>query len=138
MGIPQKETLEKSNISFRNWENEGKREIRLETDQELAHRQSLHENFIKFWFQMRRDGLKSSAESRIPNTDWTQLLDSNLTDESVAAFQAYRENLRTIANGLLEDDNLTPVDENHTLWDEDTEIDTLIPAEPTPVYKSEE
>lgn len=138
MGIPQKETLERSNISFRNWENDGKREIRPETDAELAHRQSLHENFIKFWFQMRRDGLKSSAEGRIPSTDWTQLLDSNLTDESVAAFQAYRENLRTIANGLLEDDNLTPVDENHTLWDEDTEIDTLIPAEPTPVYKSEE
>ena len=138
MGIPQKETLERSNISFRNWENDGKREIRPETDSELAHRQSLHENFIKFWFQMRRDGLKSSAESRIPSTDWTQLLDSNLTDESVAAFQAYRENLRTITNGLLEDDNLTPVDENHTLWDEDTEIDTLIPAEPTPVYKSEE
>lgn len=138
MGIPQKETLERSNISFRNWENDGKREIRPETDSELAHRQSLHENFIKFWFQMRRDGLKSSAEARIPSTDWTQLLDSNLTDESVAAFQAYRENLRTIANGLLEDDNLTPVDENHTLWDEDTEIDTLIPAEPTPVYKSEE
>jgi hypothetical protein len=138
MGIPQKETLERSNISFRNWENDGKREIRPETDSELAHRQSLHENFIKFWFQMRRDGLKSSAEARIPSTDWTQLLDSNLTDESVAAFQAYRENLRTITNGLLEDDNLTPVDENHTLWDEDTEIDTLIPAEPTPVYKSEE
>jgi hypothetical protein len=138
MGIPQKETLERSNISFRNWENDGKREIRPETDSELAHRQSLHENFIKFWFQMRRDGLKSSAEARIPSTDWTQLLDSNLTDESVAAFQAYRENLRTITNGLLEDDNLTPVDENNTLWDEDTEIDTLIPAEPTPVYKSEE
>ncbi len=138
MGIPQKETLERSNISFRNWENNGKREIRPETDSELTHRQSLHENFIKFWFQMRRDGLKSSAESRIPNTDWTQLLDSNLTDESVAAFQAYRDNLRTIANGLLEDDNLTPVDENNTLWDENTEIDTLIPVEPTPVYKSEE
>ena len=26
MGIPQKETLERSNISFRNWENDGKSE----------------------------------------------------------------------------------------------------------------
>ena len=138
MGIPQKETLEKSNISFRNWENEGKREIRLETDKELAHRQSLHENFIKFWFQMRRDGLKSSAESRIPATDWTQLLDSNLTDESVTEFQTYRQNLKTIADGLLETDDLTPVDENHTLWDQNTEIETLIPDEPTPKYKPEE
>ena len=128
MGIPQKETLEKSNISFRNWENEGKREIRLETDQELAHRQSLHENFIKFWFQI--------AERRIPATDWTQLLYSNLTDESVTEFQTYRQNLKTIADGLLEADDLTPVDENHTLWDQNIEIETLIPDEPTPQYKS--
>lgn len=137
MGIPQKETLEKSNISFRNWENEGKREIRLETDQELAHRQSLHENFIKFWFQMRRDGLKSSAESRIPATDWTQLLDSNLTDESVAEFAAYRKILKELNKDLLDESN-NPVDANDEIWDEDYDVHANLPTEPTPVYKPEE
>jgi len=34
----------------------------------------------------------------IKNTDWTQLIDTSLTDEQKQAYQVYRQSLRDIPN----------------------------------------
>lgn len=136
MAIPQAETLTKGVINDRNPET-GLRENREETDQELAQRQADYDDRLKNWFINQSDYIQSVANSILPTTDWTQLLDSNLTDESVAEFAAYRKVLKELNKDLLDEAN-NPVDANNEIWDEDYSVEDNLPKEPTPAYKPEE
>jgi len=136
MAIPQEETLTKGVINDRNHET-GLRENRPETDEELAQRQADYDNWLQNYFINRSNYIQSIGNSMLPATDWTQLLDSNLTDESVAEFAAYRKVLKELNKDLLDGDN-NPVDANDEIWDEDYDVHANLPTEPTPVYKSEE
>ncbi len=136
MAIPQAETLTKGVINDRNPET-GLRENREETDQELAQRQADYDDRLKNWFINQSDYIQSVGNSILPTTDWTQLLDSNLTDESVAEFAAYRKVLKELNKDLLDGAN-NPVDANNEIWDEDYSVEDNLPTEPTPAYKPEE
>ena len=136
MAIPQAETLTKGVINDRNLET-GIRENREETDQELAQRQADYDNFLQNYFINRSGFIQSIGNAMLPATDWTQLLDSNLTDESVAEFAAYRKVLKELNKDLLDGAN-DPVDSNNKIWDEDYSVEANLPTEPTPVYKPEE
>jgi hypothetical protein len=136
MAIPQAETLTKGVINDRNPET-GLRENREETDQELAQRQADYDDRLKNWFINQSGYIQSVGNSILPATDWTQLLDSNLTDESVAEFAAYRKVLKELNKDLLDGSN-NPVDANNEIWDEDYDVHANLPTEPTPAYKSEE
>ena len=136
MAIPQAETLTKGVINDRNPET-GLRENREETDQELAQRQADYDDRLKNWFINQSDYIQSVGNSILPATDWTQLLDSNLTDESVAEFAAYRKVLKELNKDLLDGAN-NPVDANNEIWDEDYSVEDNLPTEPTPAYKPEE
>ena len=136
MAIPQAETLTKGVINDRNSET-GIRENRPETDEELAQRQADYDNWLQNYFINRSNYIQSIGNSMLPATDWTQLLDSNLTDESVAEFAAYRKVLKELNKDLLDGSN-NPVDANDEIWDENYSVDDNLPTEPTPVYKPEE
>ena len=136
MAIPQAETLTKGVINDRNPET-GIRENREETDKELAQRQADYDNWLQNYFINRSEFIQSIGNSMLPATDWTQLLDSNLTDESVAEFAAYRKILKELNKNLLDGAN-NPVDANDEIWDEDYSVEANLPTEPTPVYKPEE
>ena len=136
MAIPQAETLTKGVINDRNPET-GIRENREETDQELAQRQADYDNWLQNYFINRTNYIQSIGNAILPETDWTQLLDSNLTDESVAEFAAYRKALKELSKDLLDGAN-NPVDANDEIWDEDYDVHANLPTEPTPVYKPEE
>ena len=136
MAIPQAETLTKGVINDRNPET-GLRENREETDQELAQRQADYDDRLKNWFINQSGYIQSVGNSILPATDWTQLLDSNLTDESVAEFAAYRKVLKELNKDLLDGSN-NPVDANNEIWDEDYDVHANLPTEPTPAYKPEE
>ena len=136
MAIPQAETLTKGVINDRNPET-GLRENREETDQELAQRQADYDDRLKNWFINQSDYIQSVGNSILPTTDWTQLLDSNLTDESVAEFAAYRKVLKELNKDLLDGAN-NPLDANNEIWDEDYSVEDNLPTEPTPAYKPEE
>jgi len=96
MAIPQAETLTKGVINDRNHET-GLRENRPETDEELAQRQADYDNWLQNYFINRTNYIQSIGNAILPETDWTQLLDSNLTDESVAEFAAYRKALKELS-----------------------------------------
>jgi hypothetical protein len=136
MAIPQAETLTKGVINDRNPET-GIRENREETDQELAQRQADYDNWLQNYFINRSEFIQSIGNSMLPATDWTQLLDSNLTDESVAEFAAYRKVLKELNKNLLDGAN-NPTDSENEVWDEDHDVHANLPTEPTPVYKPEE
>lgn len=136
MAIPKAETLTKGVINDRNPET-GLRENREETDKELAQRQADYDDRLKNWFINQSGYIQSVGNSILPTTDWTQLLDSNLTDESVAEFAAYRKVLKELNKDLLDGAN-NPTDPNDDVWDEDYSVEDNLPTEPTPVYKSEE
>ena len=136
MAIPQAETLTKGVINDRNPET-GLRENREETDKELAQRQADYDDRLKNWFINQSGYIQSVGNSILPTTDWTQLLDSNLTDESVAEFAAYRKVLKELNKDLLDGSN-NPVDANNEIWDEDYDVHANLPTEPTPAYKPEE
>tara|TARA_R100001510_G_C7629838_1_gene188904 strand:+ start:952 stop:1362 length:411 start_codon:yes stop_codon:yes gene_type:complete len=136
MAIPQAETLTKGVINDRNPET-GMRENRPETDEELAQRQADYNDWLQNYFINRSNYIQSIGDSILPATDWTQLLDSNLTDESVAEFAAYRKILKELNKDLLDESN-NPVDANDEIWDEDYDVHANLPTEPTPVYKPEE
>ena len=136
MAIPQAETLTKGVINDRNPET-GMRENRPETDEELAQRQAEYDDWLQNYFINQSGYIQSVGNSILPETDWTQLLDSNLTDESVAEFAAYRKVLKELNKDLLDESN-NPVDANDEIWDEDYDVHANLPTEPTPVYKPEE
>ena len=136
MAIPQPETLTRGIINDRNPET-GLRENREETDQELAQRQADYDNWLQNYFINRSNHIQSIGNAMLPATDWTQLLDSNLTDESVAEFAAYRKVLKELNKDLLDGSN-NPVDANDEIWDENYSVDDNLPTEPTPEYKPEE
>lgn len=136
MAIPKAETLTKGVINDRNPET-GLRENREETDKELAQRQADYDDRLKNWFINQSGYIQSVGNSILPTTDWTQLLDSNLTDESVAEFAAYRKVLKELNKDLLDGAN-NPTDPNDDVWDEDYSVEDNLPTEPTPVYKPEE
>jgi hypothetical protein len=136
MAIPKAETLTKGVINDRNPET-GLRENREETDKELAQRQADYDDRLKNWFINQSGYIQSVGNSILPTTDWTQLLDSNLTDESVAEFAAYRKVLKELNKDLLDGAN-NPTDPNDDVWDEDYSVEDNLPTEPTPAYKPEE
>ena len=136
MAIPQPETLTRGIINDRNPET-GLRENREETDQELAQRQAEYDDWLQNYFINHSGYIQSVGNSILPATDWTQLLDSNLTDESVAEFAAYRKVLKELNKDLLDGSN-NPVDANDEIWDENYSVDDNLPTEPTPEYKPEE
>jgi len=136
MAKPSAETLERGVINEKNHET-GQRENRPETDTELAQRQSDYDNWLENYYINKANHIQSVGDAIVPATDWTQLLDSNLTDESVAEFAAYRKQLKELSKDLLKEDS-TPTDANDDRWDLDYDVDANLPTEPTPVYKPEE
>ena len=136
MAKPSAETLERGVINEKNHET-GQRENRPETDTELAQRQADYDNWLENYYINKANHIQSVGDAIVPATDWTQLLDSNLTDESVAEFAAYRKELKELSKDLLKGDS-TPTDVNDDRWDLDYDVDANLPTEPTPVYKPEE
>tara|TARA_B100001758_G_scaffold154878_1_gene133426 strand:+ start:144 stop:554 length:411 start_codon:yes stop_codon:yes gene_type:complete len=136
MAIPTAKTLEKGIINTKNHET-GVRENREETDAELAERQAGYDSWLASYYINKTQEIEQLGIGQLPHTDWTQLLDSNLTEESVAEFAAYRKQLKELSKDLLKGDS-TPTDPNANVWDVDFPIHTLLPTEPTPVYKPEE
>jgi|TARA_R100000084_G_C4578752_1_gene112788 hypothetical protein len=136
MAKPSAETLERGVINEKNHET-GKRENRPETDKELAQRQADYDNWLENYYINKANHIQSVGDAVVPATDWTQLLDSNLTDESVAEFAAYRKQLKELSKDLLKEDN-TPTDANDDRWDLDYDVEANLPTEPTPKYKPEE
>ena len=136
MAIPQPETLTRGIINDRNPET-GLRENRPETNEELAERQEGYDNWLENYYINKTSFAKSVGLGILPSTDWTQLLDSNLTDESVAEFAAYRKILKDLGKDWLDESN-NPVDANNEIWDEDYSVEDNLPTEPTPAYKPEE
>tara|TARA_R100000908_G_scaffold16690_3_gene6301 strand:- start:960 stop:1370 length:411 start_codon:yes stop_codon:yes gene_type:complete len=136
MAIPQPETLTRGIINDRNPET-GLRENRPETNEELAERQEGYDNWLENYYINKTSFAKSVGLGILPSTDWTQLLDSNLTDESVAEFAAYRKILKDLGKDWLDESN-NPVDANNEIWDEEYDVHANLPTEPTPVYKPEE
>ena len=136
MAKPSAETLERGVINEKNHET-GKRENRPETDKELAQRQADYDNWLENYYINKANHIQSVGDAVVPATDWTQLLDSNLTDESVAEFAAYRKQLKELSKDLLKEDN-TPTDANDDRWDLDYDVEANLPTEPTPAYKPEE
>jgi len=135
MAIPTAQVLTKGTINDRNPET-GLREVREETDQELTFRQAEYDNFLENYFINRSNHIQSIGNAMLPATDWTQLLDSNLTDESVAEFAAYRKVLKELNKDLLDGAN-NPTDPTNEIWDEDYDVALHLPPEPTPVYKTD-
>ena len=136
MAKPTAQTLERGVINEKNHET-GKRENRPETDKELAQRQADYDNWLENYYINKANHIQSVGDAVVPATDWTQLLDSNLTDESVAEFAAYRKQLKELSKDLLKEDN-TPTDANDDRWDLDYDVEANLPTEPTPKYKPEE
>ena len=136
MAIPQPETLTRGIINDRNPET-GLRENRPETNEELAERQEGYDNWLENYYINKTSFAQSVGLGILPSTDWTQLLDSNLTDESVAEFAAYRKILKDLGKDWLDESN-NPVDANNEIWDEDYDVHANLPTEPTPAYKPEE
>jgi len=66
------------------------------------------------------------------------LLDSNLTDKSLAEFTAYRKKLKEMSKSLMKADGVTPKDKKNLIWDPDLSLDEYFPEPPEPEYKSEE
>tara|TARA_B100001559_G_scaffold78054_1_gene64772 strand:- start:9958 stop:10380 length:423 start_codon:yes stop_codon:yes gene_type:complete len=137
MAIPKKMKLERSGTISLNHET-GKHETREETDEQLAERQKAYDNFVENFFSIRAQDIQNSANSVLPDTDWTQLLDSNLTDESLAEFTAYRKKLKEISKNLMKEDGVTPKDKKDSIWDPELPLHDYFPKSPTPEYKPEE
>lgn len=137
MAIPKKMKLERSGTISLNHET-GKHETREETDEQLAERQKAYDNFVKNFFSIRAQDIQNSANSVLPDTDWTQLLDSNLTDESLAEFTSYRKQLKEISKNLMKEDGVTPKNKKDPIWDPELSLHDYFPKSPTPEYKPEE
>ena len=137
MAIPTKKKLERSGTISLNHET-GKHETREETDEQLAERQKMYDDFVENFFSIRAQEIQNSANSTLPSTDWTQLLDSNLKDESLAEFTAYRKQLKEVSKNLMKADGVTPKNKKDLIWDPDLPLHNYFPTEPTPAYKPEE
>jgi len=137
MAIPTKKKLEKSKSISLNHAT-GKHVTREETDEQLAERQKMYDDFVKNFFTLRVKDIQSVANSILPATDWTQLRDSNLTDESLAEFTAYRKKLKEISKNLMKADGVTPKDKKDPMWDPELFLEGFFPEPPTPEYKPEE
>ena len=137
MAIPKKMKLERSGTISLNHET-GKHETREETDEQLAERQKMYDDFVENFFIIRARDIQNVANSMLPAPDWTQLLDSNLTDKSLAEFTAYRKKLKEMSKSLMKADGVTPKDKKNLIWDPDLSLDEYFPEPPEPEYKSEE
>ena len=136
MAKPTEQVLEKGVINDKNPQT-GQRENRPETDEELAERQEGYDNWLKNYYINKTSFAESVGFGILPATDWTQLLDSNLTDESVAEFAAYRKVLKELSKDKLDGAN-NPTNPDDNFWDEEYDVHSNLPTEPTPVYKPEE
>ncbi len=136
MTKPTEQVLEKGVINDKNPQT-GQRENRPETDEELAERQEGYDNWLKNYYINKTSFAESVGMGILPATDWTQLLDSNLTDESVKEFASYRKVLKDLGKDWLNETN-SPTDIDDGIWDEDYDVHSNLPTEPTPQYKPEE
>tara|TARA_R110001583_G_scaffold195043_1_gene368645 strand:- start:214 stop:627 length:414 start_codon:yes stop_codon:yes gene_type:complete len=137
MTLPTKKTLTKGKIST---SENFVRTLRDETDQELALRQSMNDDYIDNYIANKVNILEEAVDYKHFTLNWTQIADSEkpLTDESTAEFKKYREDIKKIKETLVDSDG-KPLDTNDIFWDEIfTDMFQLFPTEPTPVYKSEE
>ena len=137
MAIPTKKKLERSGTISLNHAT-GKHDTREETDEQLAERQKMYDDFVENFFSIRVKDIQSVADSILPATDWTQLLDSNLTEESLAEFTSYRKKLKETSKNLMKEDGVTPKDKKNSIWDPDLFLEDFFPKAPTPEYKPEE
>ena len=135
MALPTKKTLTRGKVSVRNEKME--RVLVDESDEELAFRQSCHDNYVENYIENQIRTFKQMIDDQHKSLDWTQLIDTTLTKESQAEFTTYRANLKKIGKNYFDSDN-KPLDTSVDFWDKNFAIGSLVPKIPTPTYKPED
>lgn len=135
MALPTKKTLTRGKVSVRNENFE--RVLVDESDEELAFRQGLHDAYIENYVPNKINNFNNMIDDVHKSFDWTQLVDTTLTEDSQKEFTDYRANLKKIGKKYFNAKN-EPLDVKDNFWDENFPLGTLVPEPPTPEYKPEE
>ena len=90
MALPTKKTLTRGKVSVRNENFE--RVLVDESDEELAFRQGLHDAYIENYVSNKINNFNNMIDDVHKSFDWTQLVDTTLTEDSQKEFTDYRAN----------------------------------------------